>query len=92
MAELQCELLRGKAKGIKVFRGLYEMERLSERIAAVAKDLQSGGNSLISGIEPEMFAHPWDDVEGKDTSGSGKSGKGSKKNRKPKNKKKQKAS
>ena len=60
VARLQCELLRQKAAGIKIATGLIAMERMRGMVADVGKDAAGGQSSLISGVEPQPFAQPWE--------------------------------
>jgi alkylation response protein AidB-like acyl-CoA dehydrogenase len=60
VAALQSEVLRAKLAGLPLLGGLRGMERTRALAAAVGKDLEAGGGSLLQGVRPQPFAHPWD--------------------------------
>ena len=60
VAALQAELLRDKFNGIRILTGLFAMDRLRGLVAGVGEDLEQGRSSLVSDIEPQPFAEPWD--------------------------------
>ena len=59
IAALQCELLLQKADAIALLRGLPALGRLRGLVDEVGRDLEQGSSSLIAGVEPQPFAHPW---------------------------------
>jgi hypothetical protein len=61
VARLQAQLIKDKFGGIKILSALGEMQRTRDMIADVGSRLESGGCTLIDGVEPEAFAHPWDE-------------------------------
>jgi len=60
IAVLQTQLLRDKYRAIRVFSGLKAMQRTRRAVAAVGASLEAEQCSLLDGIEPEAFGHPWD--------------------------------
>lgn len=60
VAEFQAERLRQKAAEVRVLRGVPEMERFRRQIAEIGSDLEKGQSTLVSGVKPEPYAHPWD--------------------------------
>ena len=61
VAALQAELLKIKVRGIRLLSGLFELQRLRERVGGVGEDIEKGKSSLIAGLAPEPFVHPWED-------------------------------
>ncbi|MGE3165730.1 MAG: acyl-CoA dehydrogenase family protein [Planctomycetota bacterium] len=61
IAALQAQVLSDKARAIRLVRGLRSLEALRRHIAAVGRDLEAGECSLVSGVAPQPFAHPWSD-------------------------------
>lgn len=59
VAALQCALLREKALGIRLLGGLLAMETTRRLAAAVGQDLERNASTLLSGVAPQAFAHPW---------------------------------
>jgi hypothetical protein len=59
VAALQCELLLHKAAAIRILRGLPALGRLRGLVDEIGRDLEQGRSSLIAGVEPQPFAHPW---------------------------------
>ncbi len=60
VAALQCELLRIKVRGLRLATGLFELQRLRDRVAAVGQDLEKNECTLLAGVAPEPFVHPWE--------------------------------
>jgi len=60
IAALQVALLRDKFESIRILSGLGEMERLRELVQCVGEDLEHERSTLISDIEPQPYAQPWD--------------------------------
>lgn len=60
VAALYCEHLMQQVRAQRLLTGLWQMDRLRRRIAAVGQDLEQGGGSLVAGIAPQPFAHAWD--------------------------------
>lgn len=61
VARLQAELLRDEFRGIRILSALGAMRRLRGMLEDVAGDIEAGRSSLLAGVEPEPFAHPWQD-------------------------------
>lgn len=59
IAQLQCERLMARVKAIRLLTGLWQMERLRGLVAAVGKDVETGRCSLLDGVQPQPFAHPF---------------------------------
>lgn len=64
VAALQCEQLRTRVKGTGLLTGLVQMERLRGLVAAVGDDVEQGRCSLIQGVKPQPFAHPFETPPG----------------------------
>ena len=62
VAAVQAELLLSKAKSIRILRDLRSIGRLRQGVERVASDLENDRCSLIAGVKPEPFAHPWDEA------------------------------
>ena len=60
IAALQCETLLARAQSVRILRGLPEMERLRRQVAAVGKDIEGQTCTLLDGIEPQAYAHPFE--------------------------------
>lgn len=60
VAALQCEQLQQQVRALPLVTGLWQMQRLRRRIDAVGKDLEGDGGSLLAGLPPQPFAHPWE--------------------------------
>jgi hypothetical protein len=60
VAALRCEQLMTQVRGIRLLTGLLQMQRQRALVAAVGSDLEQGRSSLLAGIEPQPFAHPWE--------------------------------
>jgi alkylation response protein AidB-like acyl-CoA dehydrogenase len=60
VAELQSRRLMAKARSIGLLSDLIGMERLREVVADVGADIEFGRATLITDIEPEPYAMPWD--------------------------------
>lgn len=60
VAALQAELLKIKVGGIRLISGLFELQRLRQRVGAVGEDIEKGTSSLIANVAPEPFVHPWE--------------------------------
>ena len=61
VAALQAHLLRDKYHSVRLVGSLGEIARLRAATARVAEDVEADSLSLFDGLEPEPFAHPWDD-------------------------------
>lgn len=59
-ADLQCTLLTEKVRAGRAGLRNGNLRRLRRRVAAVGADLVNGSASLLHGLEPEPFAHPFD--------------------------------
>jgi hypothetical protein len=59
IAALQCEQLRERVRGLRLLTGLWQMDRLRAAVAAVGDDLERGSCTLLDGVEPQPFAHPF---------------------------------
>ncbi|MBM3974121.1 MAG: acyl-CoA dehydrogenase [Planctomycetes bacterium] len=60
VAALQCEQLMTQAKGLRLLTGLWQMDRLRSLVAAVGDDLEQGQCTLVDGVAPQPFAHPFE--------------------------------
>jgi hypothetical protein len=60
VAALQCEQLRVRVKGLRLLTGLPQMERLRRLVAGVGDDIEKQQSTLLRGIEPQPFAHPFE--------------------------------
>jgi alkylation response protein AidB-like acyl-CoA dehydrogenase len=60
VAALRCAQLMDEFRGIRILSGLAEIDRVRGLLAKVGEDLEQGRSSLISGVEPEPFAHPFE--------------------------------
>ncbi len=65
VAALQCEQLLTRVKGLRLLTGLWQMDRLRKLVAGVGDDLEKGQCSLVAGIAPQPFAHPFEAREKK---------------------------
>ncbi len=63
VARLQCQLLRDKVLAIRL--GLASMARTRRLVADVARDFEGGASSLVTGVQPQPFAHPWEASAGR---------------------------
>lgn len=59
IAALQCEQLRERVRGLRLLTGLWQMDRLRAAVAAVGDDLERGSCTLLDGLAPQPFAHPF---------------------------------
>jgi len=60
VAALQCEQLRERVRGTRLLTGLWQMDRLRAAVAGVGDDLERGTCSLLDGVQPQPFAHPFE--------------------------------
>jgi hypothetical protein len=60
VAALQCEQLATRIRGTRLLTGLWQMDRLRRLVGAVGDDLEKGQCTLIQGVEPQPFAHPFE--------------------------------
>ena len=60
VAALQCEQLKMRVRGTRLLTGLWQIERLRKLVGAVGADVEKERSSLIEGVEPEPFAHPFE--------------------------------
>ncbi len=60
VAALQCELLLQKASALPLLRGLPALGRIRDLVAAVGADVEQGRSTLLDGVEPQPFAHPFE--------------------------------
>lgn len=60
VAALQCEQLKTRVLGNRLLTGLWQMDRLRALVAAVGDDLEKGQSTLIAGVAPQPFAHPFE--------------------------------
>ncbi len=60
VAALQCEQLMTQVKGLRLLTGLWQMDRLRSLVAAVGDDLEQGQCTLVHGVAPQPFAHPFE--------------------------------
>ena len=59
-AALQAQLLQDKARSIRLVRDLPSLEKLRAHVQSVARDIEKGDASLLKGVEPQPFGHPWE--------------------------------
>jgi hypothetical protein len=60
VAALQCEQLMTQVKGLRLLTGLWQMDRLRALVGAVGDDLEHGRCTLVDGVAPQAFAHPFE--------------------------------
>lgn len=60
VAALQSELLLSRARAIRILRDVPAIERMRGELTAIGDDLEHDRCSLLQGVEPQPFAHPWD--------------------------------
>ncbi|MBL9079415.1 MAG: acyl-CoA dehydrogenase family protein [Planctomycetes bacterium] len=60
VAALQCEQLRTRVRGTRLLTGLWQMDRLRALVGAVGDDIESGQSTLLHGVAPQPFAHPFE--------------------------------
>ncbi len=65
VAALQCEQLKSRVNAMPLLTGLWQMERLRKLVGAVGDDLEKGQCTLITGVAPQPFAHPFEAREKK---------------------------
>ena len=61
VAAVQAQLLMDKYAAVRLIGSPRELARLRRATAAVAAHVQADSMSLLSDIEAERFAHPWDE-------------------------------
>ncbi len=59
IAALQCEQLQTRVRGTRLLTGLGQMERLRRLVGAVGDDLEKGQCTLLEGVAPQAYAHPF---------------------------------
>ena len=60
LAALQCEQLMTRVQGIKLLTGLAQMDRLRGHVKNVGEDIEKGQSTLLDGVTPQAFAHPFE--------------------------------
>lgn len=65
VAALQCEQLRTRVQGLRLLTGLWQMERLRTLVAGVGDDIEKQQCTLLQGVAPQPFAHPFEKQERK---------------------------
>ncbi len=60
IAALQCEQLAERVRGTRLVRGLWQMQRLRAHVAAVGDDVEKDECTLLAGVAPQPFAHPFE--------------------------------
>jgi len=60
VAALQCEQLMTRVKGMRLITGLWQMDRLRKHVAGVGEDIEKGNCTLLDGVEPQAFSHPFE--------------------------------
>jgi hypothetical protein len=60
IAALQCEQLAERVRGTRLLRGLWQMDRLRAHVAAVGDDVEKNECTLLQGVAPQPFAHPFE--------------------------------
>ncbi len=63
VAALQAQLLQDKYRALRLFSGLRARQRTRRAVADVGASLEAGRCTLIAGIEPQPFGHPWDNPD-----------------------------
>jgi len=61
VAALQAQVLKDKYLGVRLIASLRDLERLRSATAAIAADIETDSLSLFRDLEPEPFAHPWEE-------------------------------
>ncbi len=61
IARFQSERILEELKGLRLLSALGAIDRLRQSVNDIAGDINSENCSLISGVEPQSFAHPWED-------------------------------
>jgi alkylation response protein AidB-like acyl-CoA dehydrogenase len=61
VAALQAKLLADKFAGIRILGDMLGMQATRDMIAAVGSSVERGESTLLHGVEPEPFAHCWDE-------------------------------
>jgi alkylation response protein AidB-like acyl-CoA dehydrogenase len=60
VAVLESQLLRDKYRALRLFSGLRSMQRTRRAVAEIGASVEAGRCSLLDGVEPQAFGHPWD--------------------------------
>jgi hypothetical protein len=60
VAVLQSQLLKDKYRALSLFSGLRSIERTRRAVASIGTSLEADRCSLLEGIPPEPFGHPWE--------------------------------
>lgn len=60
VAALQCALIKDKFRGIRILSGLFEMQRTRALLDGIGKDIEKGESTLLNGVAPEPYTHPWE--------------------------------
>ena len=63
-ADLQCALLRERVRAGRAGLRTGQLRALRRRIAATGEDVAAGRSSLLEGLVPEPYAHPFDTATG----------------------------
>jgi len=61
VAVLQAQLLQDKYRALRLLSDLRGLQRTRGAVAAVGASLEADRCSLIAGVEPQPFGHPWDE-------------------------------
>ena len=60
VAALQSQLLRDKYRAIRIVTGLVALQRTRRAVSAIGASIEAGQCSMLDGVEPQPFGHPWD--------------------------------
>jgi hypothetical protein len=63
VAVLEAQLLRDKYRAIRLVCGIRSIESTRRAVAAIGTSLEADECSLLDGIEPQAFGHPWSTPE-----------------------------
>lgn len=64
IADLQCALLRERVQAGKAGLRSRQLRELRKRIGAVGRDVTDQTSTMLAGLEPAPFAHPFEDKAG----------------------------
>ena len=58
-------MLLQKAKALPLLTGLPQMERMRALVKGVGDDVEKGTATLLDGVEPHAYAHPFEPAQKK---------------------------
>ena len=67
IAAFYAEYLKSEMSGSRIILALASTEKLRRHLAKVAKDIENNECSLIQNIQPQPFAHDWNNDESLDS-------------------------